>query len=402
MFIDKHGLEMQNLISRNSHQIRNVLMIEEGKKAYQQKSSEEYYLASVLDEIIGYCTTLIRWQDDFKDGFDQDIEKTHVGNLIIQSLRNELSMYYRKQLEALINLTLWANNADEKYFKYYYMMKEYEELNYRIKDIKEFYGFDSVLLNKHFDLLKIEIETQSRLIDENKCFFLNQDPKYKKTINGVKLLTSMSSIKDKLKMALLSCSKVEKVLLGLTYEQYSSSSKNIHFTPENIKITSETILQEIGLMFVMINAIISKSASILNISDLEQIETIDKALMRLNSSRNWYTPILEDIYDIDDYVYTNNGVLGRVVDKCSSSYGYRSYKIHFLTSANLYVLDDFLLAHHFRRIQPKEQLLYQVYNIKPELKKMYEESNDKKRIEKTLDETMVILWNTVLRKRLIG
>ena len=394
MFLEDKDLLMKDWLMKHAYELRDALMIDSSLKPYNQKSAQEYYIASILDELIRYGTTLIRWEDDFKDGFDEGIEATHLGNLIVQAINNELNMYYRKLLEAFIDLVLWDKYASEESFKFFYLLKEYQVLKYDILDMKDFYDIEISDLGQEFDVVKNMVQTTYSNINESDCFYLKRNRR-KDNINGTMIWTDFVSIKNKLKQALSSATDVEKVLLGLTYNQYSKSSEKIHLISDSKRFDSEGLTGLISITLIMCVQILSKCASILEVSDFDEYEKLDASLNRLNETKNWYSPILEDIYDIDDYVYISKENIYRITSTKVSQYGYRSYELLTLGT----MTKVWLPAHYIRRIQPRQALLEMIFDKTPGFKEVYDAESDEDFKLASLDDLMKFLWEIALKKR---
>ena len=114
MFFTEEDKLMHGMLCNNVYSLRGLLQVDKNKKGFEQTHAKEYYVATILEEAIKVLTSVIRWEDDFKDGFDKDIENTLVGNLIIQGLYDEINLYHRKLLESLVNLILWIPITDDK------------------------------------------------------------------------------------------------------------------------------------------------------------------------------------------------------------------------------------------------------------------------------------------------
>lgn len=90
MFIEEKDLLMKDWLMKHAYELRDALITDSSLKPYKHKSVREFYIASILDELIRYGTTLIRWKDDFKDVFDEGIEAIYHGNLIPSFLRRKI------------------------------------------------------------------------------------------------------------------------------------------------------------------------------------------------------------------------------------------------------------------------------------------------------------------------
>lgn len=399
MFLTDDDMKIQALLSRNAYQLRNLLNINYEVEAYNQANYMEYYIATALDELLKLFTSMIRWEDDFKGGFDKEIEKTLIGNLIIQGLDNEINMYYRKLLEALINLLLWSELRDEKYVQYYYLIKSYNLIKSKNRDLKDFYGIESEKSKINLNNIKSKLVIAFDEIEESKCFFIDQES-YTTKIKSHNLRLKESNIKVKLMKALRNANESDKLLLGFSYDRYSYSSSKIHFNSTISNHNSDLLASSLRFMMLIANRIILTSAQILDIQDLEEFKNADELYSNLCSSVGWFTPLTKDIYEIDDYVYTLDGLLGRITEKITSNFGYKSYKILFL--GNDYgLIEDYLPAHEFRRIQPKEELYNIVFRVAPIMKTLFDENPDESRLKECLDVSMIQLWNTSLKDSLL-
>ncbi|GAB6928873.1 hypothetical protein JCM10914A_28560 [Paenibacillus sp. JCM 10914] len=404
MFLTDKDMIMHGLLCKNSYNLRELLKINLEQEGYLQTSPTEYYIATVLDEIIRLLTSIIRWEDDFKDGFDSDKVKTLLGNLIIQGMNNEINMYLRKFMETLVNLLLWKNLSDERYIKYYYLVNVYNSLKNEISDLDEFYNIRSERKGRQLTNIENLILQESIHIDENKCFFIFiGDSRSRTNIKGTNLYLKESSYRYKLKKALKSSDNLDKLLLGFTYERYSYASSKIHFNSNIDHQHSEVLANTIRFMMVMINRIICLCGEVLEITDLDEIKNLDVYMDKLKSSIGWYTPLTKDIYDIDDYVYTLDGKLGRITEKKTSrKYGYKSYKILFLNDNGENIVEDYFPAHEFKRIQPKEKLYDMVFKSQPQFKGIYEENPDEVKLKSCLDEAIKVVWELSLKDKYIN
>lgn len=400
MFFTEEDKIIHGMLCNNSYSLRELLDADITKNGYDQAHAKEYYVATILDEIIKFLTSVIRWEDDFKDGFDKDKENTLVGNLIIQGLHNEINMYHRKLIESLVNLILWGSIADDEYVKYYYLVIKYNLLKNQLMDLREFYSIEPQRNKNELQNIENKIVTAFPLIDESKCFFLNLSKRPEK-ISGITVHLAETSFKHRLKDALKTTDELGKILIGFTYDNYSFTSEKIHLSTNLDKQDSEILMDTIRFVFAIISKVTILCAQWLGVGDLDEFKRVEAVLSRIPSAPAWYTPLLKDIYDIDDYVYTSDGKLGRITEKITSQYGYRAYKILFLDDDGTGIPEDYFPAQYFRRIQPKQKLYDMCFNAQPEFKKLYDTAPDEERLKSCLDTSIKMLWNLGLKNRLL-
>lgn len=396
MFFTDEDDKMHGMLCNNSYRLRELLSVDVYKNGADQTHPKEYYVATILDEIIRFLTSVIRWEDDFKDGFDKEKEGTLVGNLIIQGLHNEINMYHRKLIESLINLILWSQIQDDNYIRYYYLIKKHSAAKSELADLKEFYGIAPQYKKDDLQSVQSELASLFPTIDESKCFFLDLS-KRPEIILRTPIHWIESSLKYRLKDALKIADNLEKILIGFTYDNYSAASEKVHFSTNLDSQPSEVLITTIRFVFAVISKLTVLCAQWLGVGDLDEFKRVETILSRISTAPAWYTPLLQDIYDIDDYVFTSNGKLGRIIGKATSQYGYRTYKIHFLDDNT----EDCFPAQLFKRIQPKQKIYDMCFGAHPEFKKMYDESPDEERLKSCLDKSITLLWNFGLKDRLL-
>lgn len=392
--------KMHGMLCNNVYSLRGLLSIDNLKKGYQQTNVKEYYVASILDESIKFLTYIIRWEDGFKEGFDKEKEKTLVGNLIVQGLTDEISMYHRKLIESLINIIHWSQIQDDNYLKYYYLMQEHSATKSKLSDLKEFYGIESQRDRAKLQNLENEIVMLFPAIDESKCFFLDLS-KRTTAMNGIEVHWMESSLKYRLKYALKITDDLGKILIGFTYDNYAYASEKIHFNANTDTQHSEAIMVTIRFIFAIINKLTVLCAQWLGVGDLDEFKRVDKVLSEVPTSTAWYTPLLQDIYDLDDYVFTADGKMGRIIEKNISQYGYRTYKILMLDDNGSGIREDYFPAQYFKRIKPKQDLYDMCFKAQPEFKKMYDAEPDEERLKTCLDESIKMVWKLILKEKYI-
>lgn len=399
MFFTEQDNKIHGMLCNNSYRLRELQKTDPCKKGYEQTNAREYYVATILDEIIKFLTSVIRWEDDFKDGFDKEKERTLLGNLIIQGFNNEINSYLRKLIESLVNLILWSQIKDNNYIKYYYLIKEHSTIKSKLADLLEFYNIEPQHLKVDLHNIQHEIVSLFPLIDESKCFFLDLTKK-PKTILGTFIHWIESSLKYRLKNALKITDNLGKILIGFTYENYSITSEKVHFSTNLDSQPSEILITTIRFVFAVISKLTVLCAQWLDVGDLNEFKRVERALSGIEESPAWYTPLLQDIYDIDDYVYTSDGKLGRIIEKATSQYGYRTYKIYFLDDNGTGINEDYFPAQYFKRIQPKQVLYDMCFRAQPEFKKIYDAEPDEEKLKSCLDNSIKLLWNLELKGRL--
>mgnify|MGYP000925806276 CR=1 FL=1 len=277
MFFTEQDNIIHGMLCNNSYRLRELLKTDPCKKGYEQTNAREYYVATILDEIIKFLTSVIRWEDDFKDGFDKEKERTLLGNLIIQGFNSEINLYLRKLIESLINLILWSQIKDDNYIKYYYLMKKHSTIKRKLADLLEFYNIEPQHLKVDLHNIQHEIVSLFPLIDESKCFFLDLTKK-PKAILGTSIHWIESSLKYRLKNALKITDNLGKILIGFTYENYSITSEKVHFSTTLDSQPSEILITTIRFVFAVISKLTVLCAQWLDVGDLNEFKRVERAL----------------------------------------------------------------------------------------------------------------------------
>ena len=86
-------------------------------------------------------------------------------------------------------------------------------------------------------------------------------------------------------------------------------------------------------------------------------EELKDFISDLPNNRLWIEPLFQDIFEENDYVYTNDDALGRIEEVIVSNVGYRSFRVRYLADG----LPEFgeygyYPAHYLKRIHSRKQL----------------------------------------------
>lgn len=334
----------------SGHLLRNLPIKEESLRfiaSYSHADAKSYYLYAVVSEVLSSCMSCMRvasWVEDSEEeivfGYpkmnagNETISGSRVSHLLHESVIDEFEVRFRKLQEYLCNLICFSGTNDQGYFQLFFAAEALSDIKYANQDIAEFFGnpienFDSQLT----DLLN-RCKALIKELDKDKFWFLkpgiNFDSKLEQNI--------MSSYRQRYKKALSIATDGEKIVLGPTYKVgYGGSSKSAHaLIDEHFKDYSfEDVKHAIHKVPVICLNILFRVFKLTNIECPKNF----KEMLECASSGKGATEGIENVtrrnLDIGDLVTTDLSDVAEVLKVHMSSYGYKSYRVHYLINPKI-------------------------------------------------------------------
>lgn len=298
-----------------------------------EKDSKKLFLYGVCKEVMKIQIASAQIKDAFKKIPTDDAKDLHdfLGNTIIGSFLDDQALRLRKAIELLSILVLFLTNTvhDEEYR----IFLSAENLDFELSRQTEFKGFfgETISNTQHsIDDYNNRIKKDLNAISKKEVWFLDMD----------KLDAGKPSVFKSKRSLYLSALEVanddERVMMGISYHKtYSRLSMTAHPTfgshdygdKENDYRQVLKNIPTIGLacMHVM------KIAHLLAKED--DPNGIDKILGKNNErseASKFIAKMVRD-FEVGDIALTAWEDLVEIVDKKTSKYGYKAYKIKFIS-----------------------------------------------------------------------
>ena len=265
-----------------------------------------------------------------RDPGNESISGDRMHHLFEESIFDEFEVRYRKLQEYLCYLICFSESNEQKYFRLFLASNALEDIKYINDDIKEFFGNPMEYLNFQSNNLLNICKTLVNDLDRKECWFLNESTKFDQNLKSSQIL---SSYRKKYIRAIKISTDGEKIALGPTYKLgYGGSSKSAHATVKNnsrVCTREETKLAVIKTHIICLNIL-------LRVSEIGGIgcPPEHKAILdTIKSGEDQETSIFDftqGAFDVGDMVITYGSGVAEVLRSQQSSYGYKSYKVHYL------------------------------------------------------------------------
>lgn len=392
--------EVQMVCIQGADELRKKLSITESSHDWREKlhngRGRAWYIYSVLDEVEKLGMAVLRISEmlgDFdKHADDDDIGKRLIRNLLT-SIHDEQALYIRRLTEVLVGLICFSKTNRNEYFDHYLLYRELEQCIKRKEDLKFYYECLNKNIQARIDLSKRSITEAEKRLQLSACWYLQNDKKTNSPKpNGESKFAS--NFQDLLKMALSLATKDEQVAIGMDYEgAFRQTSRDIHLNIGGMKpnVTYDRLVAQC-LKFAMLSSLCLLRC---------------RRLLRIRSSQGIIASIarnypFKDITKTTYKSYTNPGItkgdfvsvgylLGEVIETKKSSFGYRCFRIRFLSDH--FLKEDWVIAPEVRLQFKGKKLSHGVYKrldggtVKPKL------------VKAQLRENALALWQQYINAR---
>ncbi|EGD49592.1 hypothetical protein Cpap_4030 [Ruminiclostridium papyrosolvens DSM 2782] len=239
-------------------------------------------------------------------------------------------------------------------------------------------------------------------IQENNCWFINQKIK-PYDINGLLIKTNENSLRGMLLKAIPKANIYEKIMLGLSYQKYSQASNSIHNGVNLNEVDKDWIENAVKIEMLIITLIINKCQILLDLYPHDANKEIPELVASFDKSNIWIAPLFKNVYEINDYVYTNDGSLGRIEEIITSKIGYNTLKVKYLVDKfPEYGEFGFYPAHLVMRIHSRKQLKeIMIKNANDTQKEVFNIFLTEEKLTRALDDLMTMWWSNGYKEKIL-
>lgn len=319
---------------KGAEDIRRKLGFNEGSylmtHPMAHSDSRGYYIYSVLDEIEKAGVALIRYQEFLSEGSSgQD----RVSRNIITSLMDEQMVWVRKLTEIFVDSILFLDTNTQERFKHYLLVKHLERIRKEIKDLEEFFGCENLNLGKQ----ESDLITAIRRLEVSGflggCWYLQKRKRGGGRQLGEK--AKLTPFKERFDEAVSHATKDQKLTLGLTYDRaFGKPSGDLHYSPSGIDgdFSLQRIDKGIGRIGLLAAHILTLCRQL--IGDRRR-KGFAAQLARVFRSKGGSNELFEKLANPKikrgDFVIAA-GDFAEVVSTKRSKFGYRSFKLKYLST----------------------------------------------------------------------
>jgi hypothetical protein len=290
----------------------------------------DHYIYAVLDEIEQVALALMLTQETFSkapDNIPDDELGRRLNRNLLYGIESEQSLHIRRLTEILVSLINFSHTNSNEYYDHYLLYKELDQRKKRKADFAFYFNCENLNNQAAIDLLKRSIARAESNLQLNKCWYLqgkNPPPNGK-----AKAASFMDSFNEALPIA----TKAERFALGLSYgHSYGETSQSIHLNIGGIKSNRsfDMLQSRRGEIWLLATHCLNRCRRLLKIRSQKDISADISRIMKMSLASGFYDQLTQPNITKGDFVSVFDS-LCEVVGSAKSKFGYKSFKVRYLT-----------------------------------------------------------------------
>ncbi|MGB7923441.1 MAG: hypothetical protein WCF57_09370 [Pyrinomonadaceae bacterium] len=319
---------------RGADQLREKIDINESDFVFLSRAhnsrGRDHYIYAILDEIEQVAMAMKLNQESFEeepDNIPNDDLWRRLKRNSLAAIESEQSLHIRRFIEILVHLINFSQTNSNEYYDHYLLYIELDQRRKRKADYALYFNCENLNNQAAIDLLKRSITRAESKLQLDRCWYLqgkNPPP------NGDAKMGSFVSYFDK---ALPLATKAERFALGFSYGHiYRETSQSIHLNIGGFKsIRSLDMLRSRrGQIWLLATHCLNRCRRLLRIRSPKDIGADISKLFKAALARGFYKQLTQPDITKGDFVSVFDS-LCEVVGSAKSKFGYKSFKVRFLS-----------------------------------------------------------------------
>lgn len=320
--LDPNSVEGGRMYPPNTPKARDyvisVMMNEVEKAALSSMVTSEFILESNAQVIT---------EEKQKEQDKVNAEMPNLEGNIFQSRIDEMVLWERKLTEQLVDIVGFRHTRKDDYYRHYILLREIERLERISSDFRQYHGSENKNIKHQLVELKKGADLQMANLEPNKCWYVESATS---TGNG---RYKIASFKKRLDLVLPWMKPNQKLMVGISYGEYSVQSTNLH--PGTVKIKDEKpTMKALDGHFMRVTML---SAEVV-IGAMDAMGMHNKKgwlgdLSKTNKSNTYPATLMEKLtkpgIEKGDFVIAY-GDLAQVDKVIKSKFGYHSFRVRYL------------------------------------------------------------------------
>lgn len=351
--------------TRGAQDLRKELRLNESNFRHIASSAHaeprSCYIYRVLDEVQKGAISIMQWREFVEAGLPENGnpngEAAQAQRLTFETFIDDQQFRARKLTETLVDSILFSTTNDQAYYRDYYHLHDLNDCGRSQADRQEYFDFQSQNTKSHADWLVTQLQKlEQNGLDVKKRWYLeNPGPCLPKWASkGVPLSSFSKRYKAVLPLALPG----ELAILGKTYVHAYGTSRDVHFSPNDISsdFGVHEFLQGANRVGLLILEIIIRCQLL-----LERVpEGVNRQWRELHDSNAEPAQLVGGTKatpaEVGDIVWAQ-GDLVEVLEMRRSKYGYVSYRVKYLETPPLpAVLEDWFAVYEIHLVAKKSMI----------------------------------------------
>ena len=307
----------------------------------------DHYIYAILDEIeqLGIA------QNNSKEFFDEipeSIPSDEDGRRIVRNLlltvQREQALYARRLIEILTELINFLQINTNAYFDHYLLYKELDQYKKRKSDFETYFNIANSNTQSAIDLLKRSIGYGEVRIQLDKCWYLKRAKGASPPPNGEGELLPFQSAFN---LALSLATKSERAVIGFHYgEAFRSPSHNVHLNIGGVQssVSFSLLSARRGQIIFLALYCLLRCRRLAGMRSRTGFgPQIARVLTNTSIAKHIFNHVTRMEVSKGDFVIVF-GSLCEVTNTKRSRYGYRSFRVRYLSNPPLSEREDWFPA----------------------------------------------------------
>jgi hypothetical protein len=330
--------DFSGLLIQGANELRQRLPMGDRSFTFMSRAhnlrGRPHFVYSVLDEVEQVAMAL-QLSEESLGGAPRDKPNDEVGERLLRNafavVEREQALHIRRLTEILVDLIDFSQTNSNAYYDHYLLYRELAEHRARQGDFDRYFGCKNLNTQSSIDLAKRSIAEAERGLNLTSCWYL-QGAKPK--TNGDAKIESFQQRFDK---AICLASKAERFVLGFYYGRaYREPSQSIHLNIGGLGSSPSWDALKARRSEIWILAVIclNRCRRLLNVRSRNTVEAdLSKAMTQLMKT-GMFPAYTRPTIRKGDFVSVF-GQLAEVVSARKSKFGYKSFRIRYLSKPPL-------------------------------------------------------------------
>ncbi len=326
--------DLTNWLISGADEIRKSLGLSESDFRFLGRAhnsrGRRHYIYSILDEVEQVAFALKLSHESMTEP-PTGIPEDELGRRLIRNtfsvVQREQAVHIRRLTEILVDLINFSQTNSNPYYDHYLLYEELLVHQQRRHDFKRYFNCENLNTQATIDLITRSISHGETRLQLNKCWYLagvNPKPGGK-----AKLETFMNRFDKALPLA----SKAERLMLGFYYGRaYREASQSIHLNVGGLPSPKsfEGLLFGRNQIWLLAVHCLSRCRRLMNLRTRKGIAAQLSRVMGSAMPKEFYDQYTQPKIMKGDFVSVFDS-LCEVVSSTKSKFGYKSFKLRYLT-----------------------------------------------------------------------
>jgi hypothetical protein len=295
-----------------------------------QPDQRDLVVFEALDEIQKMCTALLPLTETYSSADEaEDVPGDATTRIIKEALEDQSALWQRKLAELLAELIAFRTTNEPDYYRDYVLLARLDQVLGAQADQSSFWGSESSNFAAQIADLRKRVADIEPKLDLQRAWYRARPRPLGDSASPGQLF---ASFRRRLRVALEEGEDAEKVALGLTYDSvFGRTSANIHGRPGRMEAPQRgSKMGDLQIpILIGINVLIGAQRLVDKVPG-EHNKFFRRAIERNAMAAQVIGRVTDQRAEVGDVVFVH-GELGEVLDVTSGPFGYKSYRVRYLT-----------------------------------------------------------------------